>query len=78
MEYTYGQHQWHSEYQKLCRQRDLESLHYVRDDCRNAMIANPANPKCSQYADEAHYCSHEIARRKVKAYRWQQLINRSD
>ena len=64
MQYTYSQHQWHSEYQKLCRQRDLESLYHVQQDCHAAMIANPSNPKCSQYADEALYCAQEICRRK--------------
>ena len=66
MQYTYGQHQWHSEYQKLCRNRDLESLQYIIDDCRAAMLAMPDNPKCSQYADEAHYCAMEISRRTQK------------
>jgi hypothetical protein len=64
MQYTYSQHQWHGEYQKLCRQRDLESLYHVQQDCHAAMIANPSNPKCSQYADEALYCAQEICRRK--------------
>lgn len=64
MQYTYGQHQWHSEYMKLCRARDLDSLFYVHADCINAMAANPQNPKCGQYADEAHYCAMEIRRRK--------------
>lgn len=64
MQYTYGQHQWHSEYQALCRKLDLHSLFYIQDDCLKAMIANPQNPKCDQYADEAHYCAMEIRRRK--------------
>jgi hypothetical protein len=64
MQYVYGQHQWHSEYQKLCKKRDIESLRYVLWDCRVAMTANPQNPKCGQYADEAHYCAMEITKRK--------------
>ena len=63
MQYVYGQHQWHSEYQKLCKKRDIESLRYVLWDCRVAMTANPQNPKCGQYADEAHYCAMEITKR---------------
>ena len=63
MQYTYGQHQWHSEYQKLCRNRDIESLRYVMQDCRNAIAANPDNPKSAQYEDEALYCGMEITRR---------------
>jgi hypothetical protein len=64
MQYTYGQHQWHSEYQELCRKRDLDALFYALGDCRRAMAANPDNPKCDQYADEAHYCAMEIRRRE--------------
>ena len=63
MQYVYGQHQWHSEYQKLCKKRDIESLRYVLWDCRVAITANPQNPKCGQYADEAHYCAMEITKR---------------
>lgn len=66
MQYTYGQHQWHSEYAELCKQRSVESLHYIVSDCHAAMTANPDNPKCSQYADEAHYCAMEINRRTQK------------
>ena len=63
MQYTYGQHQWHSEYQRVCRKRDIESLRYVMQDCRNAIAANPENPKSAQYADEICYCADEINRR---------------
>ena len=63
MQYVYGQHQWHSEYQAMCKKRDLESLRYVLWDCRVAITANPQNPKCGQYADEAHYCAMEITKR---------------
>ena len=66
MQYTYGQHQWHSEYAELCKHRSDESLQYIIDDCRAAMLAMPDNPKCSQYADEAHYCGMEITRRTQK------------
>ena len=70
MQYTYGQHQWHSENQRVCRNRDIESLRYVLEDCRNAIYANPENPKCSQYADEAHYFGMEITRRERGARGW--------
>lgn len=67
MNHVYGQHQWHSEYQATCKKRGLESLRYVLWDCRAAMAANPDNPKCEQYADEAHYCAMELHRRRVAA-----------
>jgi len=67
MNHVYGQHQWHSEYQAICKKRALESLRYALWDCRAAMAANPENPKCEQYADEAHYCGMEIHRRRVAA-----------
>ena len=42
----------------------MDSLFYVHADCIEAMIANPQNPKCEQYADEAHYCAMDIRKRK--------------
>lgn len=65
MNYHYGQHQWHSEYQKLCRSRDPASLAYVARDCYDAFNANPDNPKCSQYMDESLYCMDELRRRGI-------------
>lgn len=63
MKYTYGQHQWHSEYQAVCRKRDNDSLEYVSMDCWRAIQANPENPKSSQYWDEYWYCRAELRNR---------------
>ena len=56
--------QWHSDYQASLKGKDLNSLHYIIEDCRSAIEAMPENPKAGQYADEIHYCNAEIQRRK--------------
>ena len=58
--------QWHSEYMAMVKTLPNESLRYIIEDCRNAMAANPSNPKWGQYADEVHYCHMEIKRRLGK------------
>jgi hypothetical protein len=63
MKYTYGQHQWHSEYQALCKKRDSDSLEYVAIDCWRALEAMPQGPKSEQYWDEFWYCRGELRRR---------------
>ena len=63
MQYQYGQHQWHSEYQKLCKSRDNDSLEYIATDCWQAIQANPENPKSGQYWDEFWYCRAELRSR---------------
>jgi len=62
--YNEGTGRWHSEYIAKTKRMDDESLRYVISDCRNAMDAMPDNPKCGQYADEAHYCAMELRRRQ--------------
>jgi len=59
----YGDPAWHTNYMRLCKIRDDESLLYVAKDCRQAVEAQPDNPKCSQYMDEQHYCNMELHRR---------------
>jgi len=63
MNHVYGEHQWHSEYQRLCRTRSTESLVYIQNDCWQAANAMPDNPKASQYWDEFWYCRDELRRR---------------
>lgn len=58
--------QWHSDYQASLKNRDMESLLYIIDDCQRAIEAMPENPKAGQYADEIHYCRAEIARRQAQ------------
>lgn len=58
--------QWHSDYLAMVKKLPNESLRYIIEDCRNAMAANPSNPKWGQYADEVHYCHMEINRRLGK------------
>tara|TARA_A100001201_G_scaffold18642_2_gene21078 strand:+ start:552 stop:962 length:411 start_codon:yes stop_codon:yes gene_type:complete len=64
MQYTYGQHEWHSAYQKKCRTMSSQSLRYVLADCKRAEQAMPEGHKANQYADEAHYCAMELKRRQ--------------
>tara|TARA_A100001391_G_scaffold126573_1_gene86560 strand:+ start:1784 stop:2206 length:423 start_codon:yes stop_codon:yes gene_type:complete len=64
MQYTYGQHEWHSAYQKKCRTMSSQSLRYVLADCKRAEKAMPEGHKANQYADEAHYCAMELKRRQ--------------
>jgi hypothetical protein len=43
-----------------------DSLRYIIQDCREAIEAMPNNPKNGYYADEIHYCSMELVKRKNK------------
>ena len=42
----------------------VESLRYVIKDCKEAIEANPQNPKCGEYEDCILYASQELTRRK--------------
>jgi hypothetical protein len=55
----------HSEYIANTRKMTLSSLEYVRQDAAQAYSAFPDGPNAGYYADEVHYCSMEIKRRKV-------------
>jgi len=59
----HGNQAWQINYKKLCKLRDDDTLRYVAEDCRQAVEAQPDNPKCSQYMDEQHYCNMELYRR---------------
>ena len=59
----YGDPAWHTNYMRLCKLRDDGSLLHIAEDCRQAIEAQPDNPKCSQYMDEQHYCNMELHRR---------------
>ena len=59
----YGDPAWHTNYMRLCKLRDDGSLLHIAEDCRQAIEAQPYNPKCSQYMDEQHYCNMELHRR---------------
>lgn len=57
----------HAEYQKKVRKMSEDALRFTITDCREAIKANPNNPKCGQYQDEINYCGLELAHReKVK------------
>ena len=64
--YQYGEYQWHSEYIAREAKRSDDELRYVIKDCKEAIAADPDNPKSSQYADEINYCSMELFKRISK------------
>jgi hypothetical protein len=56
---------WHTDYMAKCKALTIESLEFIRADCRAAIQANPEGPKVGQYLDESHYCSMELVKRKA-------------
>ena len=60
---SYGDPAWHTNYMRLCKIRDDDTLRHIAKDCRQAVEAQPDNPKCNQYMDEQHYCNMELHRR---------------
>ena len=60
---SYGDPAWHTNYMRLCKIRDDATLRHIAKDCRQAVEAQPDNPKCNQYMDEQHYCIMELHRR---------------
>ena len=56
---------WHTDYMAKCKALTIESLEFIRADCREAIEAMPENPKCEQYMDEINYCSMELVKRKA-------------
>jgi len=56
----------HTEYMKKVKSLCEDSLRYIIQDCREAIEAMPNNPKNGYYADEIHYCSMELVKRKNK------------
>jgi len=63
IQYTYGEHQWHDQYQQWTQNASTETLRYVIQDCREALEAQPHGIKASQYMDEINYCSMALHKR---------------
>ncbi len=42
----------------------IEQLEYISNDCKQAIKANPENPKGRQYSAIANMCDNELANRK--------------
>jgi len=55
----------HTEYPKTLKRKTVEMLRFIIKDCREALTANPDNPKAGYYADEICYCSSELHRRQT-------------
>jgi len=49
----------------VSRQTDSQ-LEYNINDCNNAIVANPENPKARQYMDERDACYNEQIKRRHK------------
>lgn len=56
----------HAAYQKAMKGKSFAELQFIVRDCKEAIAANPDNPKCGYYADEVHYASMEMTRRQLK------------
>lgn len=54
---------FHSEWMKKVKTMSVASLRYTANDCKEAIEANPDNPKNGEYTDICIYCSQEIKRR---------------
>jgi hypothetical protein len=54
---------WHTLEMARVKTLSYAALLYTIQDCREAVEANPDNPKNGQYMDTGHYCSMEITRR---------------
>ena len=54
---------WHNDYMSRVKNMSGYQLHYVINDCKEALAANPDTPKSNQYLDEILYCQAEIKRR---------------
>ena len=57
---------WHNDYIKKVKNMSGYQLHYVINDCKEALAANPKMyaDKWNQYLDEILYCQEEIKRRQ--------------
>jgi len=66
--FTYGDGtgKWHSQTIDSFAEKDTDALKHIIKDCQEAIKANPANPKTSQYADEIHYACMELNNRGEK------------
>ena len=55
---------WHKAEQEKCAKATDISLRWIILDCREALAANPDNPKAGQYMDTIHYCYQELKKRE--------------
>jgi hypothetical protein len=58
---------WHTQEINRVKKLTDEMLRYNILDCREAIAANPENPKCGQYTDTMHYCYAELRKRQALA-----------
>jgi hypothetical protein len=56
----------HAVYQAGLKSRSREQLDYIIKDAGEAIRANPESHNVGYYADEIHYASMEIERRRTK------------
>jgi len=54
---------WHTLEMARVNTLSYAALLYTIQDCKEAIEANPGNPKNGQYMDTVHYCSMAITRR---------------
>lgn len=56
----------HSRYPLILKGTSDGELYFIIHDCKAAIAAMPDGPKAGYYADEIHYASMELARRRKK------------
>jgi hypothetical protein len=54
----------HAAYPESLREKSDAALRYIMRDATAAMRANPFGEKAGYYADEVHYASMELRRRR--------------
>lgn len=54
----------HTAYIKSVKGKDIDSLRYIIQDCREAIAAMPEGENAGYYMDEIHYCAMELRRRE--------------
>ena len=55
----------HAEYQRGLKHKSIPELQFIARDAREAIEANPDNPKAGHYQDEIHYAAAELRRRTL-------------
>ena len=58
---------WHKETMAKMKKAPADSLIFIIRDCKEAIKANPDNPKNGRYADEISYAAMEISARRKAA-----------
>ena len=61
--YNDGSGRWHSETIERLLYVSSDTLCYMIQDCKRAMVAMPENPKCGEYADTIHYAGMALKQR---------------